>query len=224
MEKLDLIRHKVEAQGSIYIDIPAESVDQIFALYLRNDLTQVPTTGIECLYFGTYYKKSNKGKMLQYYLEGVVLGNVECMHCLGHHYKNKSHAKMKYYFEMAIEKNFIPSMTQMYMLGGNLKYLSLMLTKYDKIRHLTPQHKNDLLDMLTNLEDIPKESYSDYCQWDFQFSHRDHVRQSILKMTGVFPTNYDHRYILQFYEVLAMSRASRLPKDIMLKIAGHLYT
>ena len=140
--KLGLIKQKLATRSIIYFDIPDESIDKIFALYLRNDLTQLPTTGTECLYFGTYYKRSNEEKMLQYYLEGVALGNVECMHSLGYYYRERSYDKMKYYFEMAIGLNFIPSMLQMYRYSNDLNYLSLILTKYDEIHHLTPTHQN----------------------------------------------------------------------------------
>ena len=69
---------------------------------------------------------------------------------------------------------------------------------------------------------LPKKYHYSFCKWNSQKLNKIvKMKQYILKKTGLFPKKYDEEYITHFCEIISIK--SKLPKDIMNLIAGHLF-
>lgn len=82
---------------------------------------------------------------------------------------------------------------------------------------------------LSNQIDLPRNSYELFCSLDIVNDNKVNPivkqKQYILKMTNIFPKNFTYNYIIHFMELLSISRAKNMcfPRDIIMKIAGHLF-
>ena len=74
---------------------------------------------------------------------------------------------------------------------------------------------------------LPRKYHFAFCQWKFQnqiVSKTVMMKQYILKKTNLWPSNYSSKYLVEFMEVLLLSNMScRLPKDVMILIAGYCF-
>ena len=82
--------------------------------------------------------------------------------------------------------------------------------------------------LLANNTKLPKKFYTSFCKWNFVGKSNElHMKQYILKKTGIFPTNYtlDAESLIYFMELLSLLNNPQLilPKDVMLTICGYLF-
>ena len=202
---------------------------------------------------GNYYQhvEKNYDLMKKYYLMAVELGNSTAMNNLGwhYHYIEKNYNLMKKYYFMAItledsatmnnlahyyqkvEKNY-DLMKKYYLmsvkLGNSLaldnwtKYCEKHEEEFSFLKY--PDKFSNLIN--TRFENnvvLPKEFYFDFCMLK-QVNFTVKMKQYILQKTTIFPQNYSHEHDIQFIELVAMASSHILPKDVILLIAGHLYT
>ena len=102
---LESIKEYLCKNNFIYIDIPEESIENIYNLLINNIKKEV-SNDIECLYYGIYYKiKKDYDLMKKYYLMSINNNNSYAMNNLGFYYQNivKDYNKMKKYYLMSIE-------------------------------------------------------------------------------------------------------------------------
>lgn len=173
-----------------------------------------------------YYQKANK--MEDYHMLLFSKGRVRALTKLAIYYQNvlKDINSARKYYLMAIEKGdvwAIDEIRQYY--DHNVNDFSFMdyYNEYpDKFAHL-------LNSKFGNHVDLPKEFYQQFCNLKLLNNGQIHdnvkYKQYILKMTNIFPRNFSADGMIAFMELLSISRGNNnyLPKDIILKIAGHLF-
>ena len=177
---------------------------------------------------GLYYHniEKNYDLMKKYYLMGIEQNHSTSMFNLGNYYQNvKDYDPMKKYYLMSIEQNNSSSINNLLIYYNNIDdYSFVNLYKYQNntneklLIFINEKFKNGI--------NLPKEFYYSFCRWDFSkeiFDEKIMMKQYILKTTGVFPSNYNGKYLIHFMEILKIQSKSSLPKDIMLLISGHLF-
>ena len=144
------------------------------------------------------------------------------MNNLGVYYEvvEENYDEAKKYYHMAIEKGNINSLNNIVLYyKRNEKDLTFIdLYKYQKL--------SDIFERFDYNITIPKKYHSSFCKWDLsQQSYMVRNKQYILKKTNIFPCHNVSEYFFHFVEILSFSQDKKcvLPKDLMLKIGGHLF-
>ena len=87
MDKLTSIKNWLSNNTYVFVDIPYESINNIYDLLINGKLNE-PNNDIEMLYYGNYYKEQKDyNNMIKYYLMAIKNGNSYAMYCLGYYYK-----------------------------------------------------------------------------------------------------------------------------------------
>jgi len=209
-----------------YIKIENEtSLEKIYNLFINN-IFEEPSKDIEYLYYGVYYQKIEKNYdlMKKYYLMAIELNHSDAMNSLAFYYKNteKNYELMKKYYLMAIELN---DSDAMYNLALYYKYIEkndqsfVELYKYEDKKYFI----NLFNDKFKNNINLDQKYYYSFLQWKSE-NRSDIVKtkQDILRKTNIFPINYDEKYLNHFNKIINLKN-TRLPKDILNLIAGHLF-
>lgn len=105
-DKIREIKYWLITKGGYYVDIPEESIDNIYNLVINNICIE-PEKDVEYLYYGLYYRfLNNEEKMMKYTLASIEFGNTNAMANLATMYKRKKdHPNMIRYYLMAIKKS-----------------------------------------------------------------------------------------------------------------------
>ena len=70
---------------------------------------------------------------------------------------------------------------------------------------------------------LDQKYYYSFLQWkNEKRSDTVKTKQDILRKTNIFPINYDEKYLIHFNKIINLKN-TRLPKDILNLIAGHLF-
>ena len=221
----DDIKRFLEKYDLTYVPISnIESMKIIYNLLYKHEIIVVHRS-IECFYYGVYYKNVEKDyvEMKKYYLMAIDKGESKAMYNLGYYYEDveKDYVEMKKYYLMAIDKGNSDAMINL----GNYYYQNI-----EDYSFLTLPYKNKTIINIINNKfkkdnNLPKEFYESFCQWNFQNIDIDikvKNKQYILKKTNIYPTNYKEEYMIPFME-LTSCKKSYFPKDIMNMIAGYLF-
>ena len=143
-----------------------------------------------------------------------------------YHNKNNGFDKAKKYYLIAIEKGDRDAIETM---KYHYKYSS-DYTLIDCCKQF-PHIFNDILNEKFNKEnELPKEFYQKFCNLNFSNNNKISsvikYKQYILKMTNIFPKYFSDDKMILFMELLSISKSKNnlLPKDIIMKIAGHLFS
>ena len=159
----------------------------------KSNIFEEPSTDIEYYYYAIYYQ-----------------------------YTEKNYDLMKKYYLMAIELNDSESM---YYLGWYYKYIEkndqtfVELYKYED--------KEDIInlfnDKFKNNINLDQKYYYSFLQWKSENrSNIVKIKQDIIRKTNIFPKYYDEKYLIHFNKIVSLKN-TRLPKDIINLIAGHLF-
>jgi len=173
-----------------------------------------------------YYEtnEENYDLMKKYYLMAIELNHSSAMYNLAHYYQftEKNYDLMKKYYLMAIELNHSSAMywlTLYYKNKNNNDQTFVELYKYedkDKIINLF----NDKFENNINLD---QKYYYSFLQWKNENrSNIVKIKQDILRKTNIFPKNYDEKYLNHFNKIVNLKN-TKIPKDILNLIAGHLF-
>jgi TPR repeat protein len=157
---------------------------------------------------------------------------------LGDHYRDVEDFQiMKIYYTRAIENGSLRALKNLldyYKKNENDKtFMELLLLRTDHSVLSSKLMKNVTNFVCNNLSsakntNISRKYYELFCNLNLgdKVDPIIKYKQAILKMTGIYPKKYSENYILQFMILLSLSSDNRcsLPKDIILLIAGHLFT
>lgn len=89
MDKLDYIKKFIDEINFQYVDIPTESIDNIYELIINDKIT-IPNNNVEMFYYGIYYyEKEDYDSMIKYYLMAIENGGSIAANELGCHYYQK---------------------------------------------------------------------------------------------------------------------------------------
>jgi len=173
-----------------------------------------------------YYKniEKNYDLMKKYYLMAIELNHFKAMTNLASYYKNveKNYDLMKKYLLMAIELNDFKAMT-------NLDNYYRITEKNDQtfVEFYKYENKEDFISLFNykfkdNIN-LDQKYYYSFLQWKSENrSNIVKIKQDILRKTNIFPKNYDEKYLNHFNKIVSLKN-TRLPKDILNLIAGHLF-
>jgi len=171
------------------------------------------------------YTEENYDLMKKYYLMAIELNNSDAMYILAHYYQytEENYDLMKKYYLMGIElndSNAMNNLTWYYRYTENNDQSFVDLYKYeDKFINLF----NDKFKDNINLD---QKYYYSFLQWKSENrSNIVKIKQYILRKTNIFPKNYDEKYLNHFTIIVSLknTKDTKLPKDILNLIAGHLF-
>jgi len=173
-----------------------------------------------------YYQHTEKNYdlMKKYYLMAIKLNNSDTMFNLADYYKitGKNYDLMKKYYLMAIELNNSDSM---YYLGYYYENIEkndqtfVELYKYEDKERIINLFNNKFIYNIN----LDQKYYYSFLQWKSEeMSNTVKIKQDILRKTGLFPINYNEKY-LNHFNIIVNLKNTRLPKDILNLIAGHLF-
>ena len=154
----------------------------------------------------------------------IELNHFKAMTNLASYHKNveKNYDLMKKYLLMAIELNDFKAMTN---LDNYYKYTE----KNDQtfVEFYKYENKEDFIslfnDKFENNINLDQKYYYSFLQWKSENrSNIVKIKQDILRKTNIFPKNYDEKYLNHFNKIINL-KDTRLPKDILNLIAGHLF-
>jgi len=171
-----------------------------------------------------YYQwtEKNYDLMKKYYLMAIELNDSNAMFNLAHYYEytEKNYDLMKKYYLMAIELNHSNAMSSLdfyYQFTEKNDQTFVELYKYEDI-FITLF--NDKFKDNINLD---QKYYYSFLQWKSdKIADIVKTKQDILRKTNIFPKNYDEKYLNHFNKTVCLKN-TRLPKDILNLIAGHLF-
>jgi len=168
------------------------------------------------------YNEKNYDLMKKYYLMAIQLNDSDAMNNLAYYYKNteKNYDLMKKYYLMGIELN---DSDAMYDLAGYYQNKNdqtfVELYKYEDKEYIIDLF-NDKFENNINLD---QKYYYSFLQWKSEKrSNIVKTKQLILRKTNIFPIKYDEKYLNHFTNIVSLKN-TRLPKDILNLIAGHLF-
>ena len=178
---------------------------------------------------GFYYEniEKNYSEMVKYYLMAIKHDpDSIATYNLAYYYKdNKDYTKMKQYLLMGIKRGCEKSknvIIKYYKKEGCNDYSVVDLFEF--------QHEIDIYELMVSIfkrsnVKLPAEFHSAFCKWNFSLNQDLDMKQYILKKTGIFPSNYNAKYLTQFMELLSFSRVENLllTKDVILTIAGYIF-
>ena len=213
----------------IYLKIENEnSLEKIYNLF-KNNIFEEPSTDIEYLYYGAYYKNNEKNYdlMKKYYLMAIKLNHSYAMYNLAQHYQypEKNYELMKKYYLMAIELNNSAAMNKLAWYYKNVEknYESFVeLYKYEDKKYFI----NLFNDKFKNNINLDQKYYYSFLQWKSEkISDTVKIKQDILRKTNIFPKNYNEKYLNHFNKIVNLknTKDTKLPKDILNLIAVHLF-
>jgi len=170
------------------------------------------------------FLKKNSELMKKYYLLAIELNHSYAMLYLGRYYQyiEKNYELMKKYHLMAIDLN---NSDAMYYLGCYYKFIKkndssfVELYKYEDKKYII----NLFNYKFENNINIDQKYYYSFLQWKSENrSNMVKTKQDILRKTNIFPKNYNEKYLIHFNKIVNLKN-TRLPKDILNFIAGHLF-
>jgi len=181
---------------------------------------------------GYYYQyiEKNYDLMKKYYLMAIELNKYYAMHYLARYYEviEKNYDLMKKYYLMAIELNHSNAMF-------NLCWYYEFIEKNDQtfVELYKYEDKKILIDLFNvkfnkfeNNINLDQKYYYSFLQWKSEeISDKVKIKQDILRKTGIFPKNYNEKYLNHFNIIVNLKNTidTKLPKDILNLIAGHLF-
>ncbi|GAJ00711.1 unnamed protein product, partial [marine sediment metagenome] len=173
-----------------------------------------------------YYKYAEKNYYLmkKYYLMAIELNHSDAMNSLALYYKyaGKNYDLMKKYYLMAIELN---NSNSMYWLAQYYEYTEkndqsfVELYKYEDKEYFITLFNDKFKDNIN----LDQKYYYSFLQWKSEkISETVKIKQYILRKTNIFPKNYNVKYLNHFNKIVNL-KDTKLPKDILDFIAGHLF-
>jgi len=175
-------------------------------------------------YLALYYEitEENYDLMKKYYLMAIKLNNSSAMSNLADYYEEneKNYDLMKKYCLMAIELNNSDAMDYLadyYEKNEKNNQSFVELYKYEDnfINLFNDKFKDNI--------NLDQKYYYSFLQWKGENrSNIVKMKQYILRKTNIFPKNYDEKYLIHFIEFISLKN-TKLPKDILNLIAGHLF-
>ena len=196
----------------------------LFKNIFKNNIFEEPSTDIEYYYYGVYYDEIEKNYdlMKKYYLMAIQLNHSSAMFNLAWYYQytKENYDLMKKYYLMAIELNNSDAMDYLadyYEKNEKNNQSFVELYKYEDnfINLFNDKFKDNI--------NLDQKYYYSFLQWKSEkISHKVKMKQYILRKTNIFPKNYDEKYLIHFIEFISLKH-TKLPKDILNLIAGHLF-
>jgi len=173
-----------------------------------------------------YYQwtEKNYDLMKKYYLMAIELNDSYAMHYLANYYEytEKNYDLMKKYYLMAIELNNPYSMSSLdfyYQFTEKNDQTFVELYKYEDKEYFITLFN----DKFKNNINLDQKYYYSFLQWKSdKIADIVKTKQDILRKTNIFPKNYDEKYLNHFNKTVCLKN-TRLPKDILNLIAGHLF-
>ena len=206
---------------ALYYEITVENYDLMKKYYLMAiELNHSDAMN----YLALYYEENEKNYdlMKKYYLMAIQLNHSYAMSNLADYYEEneKNYDLMKKYYLMAIELNNSDAIDYLAFYYEEIEkndQTFVELYKYeDKFINLF----NDKFKDNINLD---QKYYYSFLQWKSEkISYKVKMKQYILRKTNIFPKNYDKKYLFHFIEFISLKH-TKLPKDILNLIAGHLF-
>jgi len=175
-----------------------------------------------------YYKiERNYDLMKKYYLMAIELNDSSAMNNLAGYYQytGKNYELMKKYYLMAIELN---NSSTMFNLGWYYQYTEkndqsfVELYKYEDKHYIINLFNYKFKDDIN----LDQKYYYSFLQWKSEeISDTVKIKQYILRKTNIFPKNYNEKYLNHFNIIVNLknTKDTKLPKDILNLIAGHLF-
>jgi len=173
-----------------------------------------------------YYEENEKNYdlMKKYYLMSIELNNSSAMYNLAFYYQftEKNYDLMKKYYLMAIKLNNSDAMNYLALYYEDIENNDqsfVELYKYEDkeyfIKLFNYKFENNI--------NLDQKYYYSFLQWKGEeISDTVKMKQYILRKTNIFPKNYDKKYLFHFIEFISLKH-TKLPKDILNLIAGHLF-
>jgi len=207
-----------------------EIIEKNYDLMKKYYLMAIKLNNSSAMYYlALYYKNTEKNYdlMKKYYLMAIGLNNSIAMNNLGYYYQyiEKNYDLMKKYYLMAIELNNSDAMNNLAVYYENTEknYQSFVeLYKYED--------KEDIInlfnDKFENNINLDQKYYYSFLQWKGEeISDTVKMKQYILRKTNIFPKNYYEKYLNHFNIIVNLNNTTetKLPKDILNFIAGHLF-
>ncbi len=177
-----------------------------------------------------FYDVKNYKEMEKYYLMAIESGYFMAMYSLGNYFYNMENnfEEMKKYYMMAVKYNCPFSMSKL------IKYYNFKRDDFSFL-DINPKNLNIgndieyckfLNDKFKGNFTLPLEYHSKFCAIVTKVDSLSTCirnKQYILKKTGVYPKYYDKEYMIHFMELCISGTKNKLPKDLILLIAGHLF-
>ena len=171
---------------------------------------------------GVYYKifEENYDLAKKYYLMAVEQNSTKAMNNLGIYYEfiEENYNLAKKYYLMSIEQNDsdgIINIKKYYSKHNDYSFVELYKYQDEFIDLMNDKFKGNI--------DLPEKYHYSFCQWNSEnLDEKVKMKQYILKKTGVFPKNYNEKYLIHFMEIIS-TKKNKLTKDIMNLIAGRLF-
>jgi len=173
-------------------------------------------------FYDTFEK--NYDLMKKYYLMAIELNHSDAMNNLAFYYQltEKNYDLMKKYYLMAIELNNSNAM-------NNLGFYYKITEKNDQtfVELYKYEDKEYIINLFNykfeNNINLDQKYYYSFLQWKSEkISDIVKIKQDILRKTGLFPINYNEKY-LNHFNIIVNLKNVKLPKDILNLIAGHLF-
>jgi len=171
--------------------------------------------------------EKNYDLMKKYYLMAIGINHSDAMNNLADYYENieENYDLMKKYYLMAIELNHSYAMNKLalyYEENEENDQTFVELYKYE--------NKESIMNLFNykfkNNINLDQKYYYSFLQWKSdKISDTVKTKQYILRKTNIFPKNYNKKYLIHFNKIVNLKNTTetKLPKDILNFIAGHLF-